>query len=172
MAQTALDGGGLVDKYTGDGLMVVFGVPVPRMAAAEIDADARAAVACALAMGRTLDAFNAEQAGGEVRARMRIGIHSGSVFAGCVGARQRAQYTVMGAAVNAAARLEGLKPAPESEAAESGDCRILISAATAAMVHRHFVLEDAGSVVLRGFSQPTAVYLVAGEVSTADPEEG
>lgn len=172
MAQTAIDGGGLVDKYTGDGVMVVFGVPVPRMEAGEIDADARAAVACALAMGRTLDAFNAEQGGGEVRARMRIGIHSGSVFAGCVGARERAQYTVMGAAVNAAARLEGLKPASEPGAAEGTDCRILISAATAAMVRQHFVLEDAGSVVLRGFSQPTAVYLVTGEAGTAYPEVG
>jgi adenylate cyclase len=172
MAQTAIAGGGLVDKYTGDGLMVVFGVPIPRLEPREIDEDARAAVACALAMEHTLSAFNAEESSaGEVKARMRIGIHTGAVFAGCVGARQRAQYTVMGATVNAAARLEGLKELDDEEIARNADCRILISESTAALVRDAFTLREAGSVVLRGFSQPIAVYLVEKGASPSSPEE-
>ena len=92
MADTALGGGGLVDKYTGDGLMVVFGVPLPRTEPRQIDADAAAAVRTALAMARALERFNAdENLPDGVKARMRIGIHTGVVFAGCVGARERAQ---------------------------------------------------------------------------------
>jgi class 3 adenylate cyclase len=152
--------------------MVVFGVPIPRLEPREIDEDARAAVACALAMEHTLSAFNAEESSaGEVKARMRIGIHTGAVFAGCVGARQRAQYTVMGATVNAAARLEGLKELDDEEIARNGDCRILISESTAALVRDAFTLREAGSVVLRGFSQPIAVYLVEKGASPSSPEE-
>lgn len=151
--------------------MVVFGAPVPRTQPDGIDGDARAAVACALAMGRTLKAFNAEQnLAGHPKARVRIGIHSGGVFAGCVGARERAQYTVMGATVNAAARLEGLKELIKEEMDRDVECRILISETTAEMVRKDFVLLEAGSVVLRGFSEPIAVFLVEGEATGSDPE--
>jgi adenylate cyclase len=161
MARAAIDQGGFVDKYTGDGLMIVFGAPVARSGRAEIAEDARAAARAAGAMASALAQFNAEEeAKGRPRARMRIGIHTGEVFAGCVGAADRAQYTVMGAPVAAAARLEGLKEGFDEPAAEGRECRVLMSEATAVLLDDRAGLTKAGAVTLRGFARPIDVFML------------
>ena len=71
----------------------------------------------------------------------------------------------MGAPVNAAARLEGLKEFDDADALPETDCRVLISEATAERLHGAFVLARAGSVVLRGFQAPIDVYFVVSEVA-------
>ena len=93
--------GGIVNQMMGDGLMAIFGAPLPR-------ADHRAeAVRAALDMLDLVDGFNREQAlrsGAEIR--VGIGIASGPLIAGFTGTERRMTYTCVGDAVNVAAHLE------------------------------------------------------------------
>jgi class 3 adenylate cyclase len=93
--------GGIVNQMLGDGLMALFGAPVPL-------ADHRdRAVHAALDMLEMMDAFNQDQARrGAVEVRIGIGIASGLLVAGFTGTRQRMTYTAVGDAVNLAAHLE------------------------------------------------------------------
>lgn len=94
--------GGVVDKYVGDAIMAVFGAPVPR------PDDAARALRAAEAMEQALAALNRRRAvRGQPPLAHGIGLHRGVVVAGHVGTPERAQYTVIGDAVNVAARLEG-----------------------------------------------------------------
>ncbi|MEB3171421.1 MAG: adenylate/guanylate cyclase domain-containing protein, partial [Synechococcaceae cyanobacterium] len=113
--------GGLVNKFTGDGLLAVFGAPLSQGRAA----DATAAVAAARSIRDGIEALNGALAGeGQPSVQLRLGLHSGWVLAGSVGSRDRWEYGVIGDAVNCAARIEGL-PGPPTQG-----CRILVSGAT------------------------------------------
>jgi adenylate cyclase len=114
--------GGLVNKFTGDGLLAVFGAPLSQGR----EADARAALAAARAIRAGIEALNATLPQGEQpRVRLRLGLHSGWVLAGSIGSRQRWEYGVIGDTVNCAARIEALKGPPLGDG-----CRILLSALT------------------------------------------
>jgi adenylate cyclase len=93
--------GGIVNQIVGDGLMAIFGAPLPR-------ADHRqAAVRAALDMLELLEGFNKEQAAqGGMDVRIGIGIASGQVIAGFTGTQHRVTYTCVGDTVNVAAHLE------------------------------------------------------------------
>ncbi|MEJ6022507.1 adenylate/guanylate cyclase domain-containing protein [Ramlibacter sp. PS4R-6] len=90
---------GTIDKFIGDAVMVVWGAPTDQ------PDHAHRAIACALALRERIAAFNARR-GGEHPILIGIGINSGRAAAGCVGTDQRMEYTVLGDAVNVAARLE------------------------------------------------------------------
>lgn len=93
--------GGTVNQMLGDGLMAVFGAPMPRADHAE------RAVRAALEMVDNLAAFNSQQATlGKPVIRIGVGIASGVVIAGYTGTQERATYTCVGDTVNLAARLE------------------------------------------------------------------
>ncbi|MCC6847238.1 MAG: adenylate/guanylate cyclase domain-containing protein [Deltaproteobacteria bacterium] len=102
--------GGFVDKFIGDALLVVFGLFADDAPAGACDeAGAAAALRCAVGMHERLAELNA------IRARraqpplaIAIGMHSGDVLAGTIGAADRHEYTVIGDAVNVAARLQQL----------------------------------------------------------------
>ena len=139
---------GLLDKFIGDALMAEFGVPVHRGDRAE----ALAAVRAALAMQANLDALNRdlEQEGLEPL-RQGIGIHCGDVMAGNLGSSHRLEYTVIGAAVNLASRLESLtRRFPDYPILMSGDVRELIADAV--------LVEDLGSHSVKGWPDPIAVF--------------
>ncbi len=102
---------GCVIEFVGDGMFCVFGAPNA------LPNHAEHAVQCAIAMQAKLASAHAEwehtepklwYGQGVARLRMRIGVHSGVVIAGNVGTASRTKYSVIGAAVNLAARVEQL----------------------------------------------------------------
>lgn len=121
VAQAVVEHGGAVDKFIGDAVMAVF--PPDR----RIDAESheRRAVACALAIREAMDRFNARRReAGLFEVECGIGLHTGEVIRGNVGSDEhRVDLTVIGDAVNLAARIESLSR-------EGRYTRILLSEAT------------------------------------------
>lgn len=136
---------GILDKYIGDGLMALFGVPYPAITAA------RDAVSTAVAMQRMMGKINRQlKAGGLPEIAMGIGINTGSATVGYIGSEQRTDYTAIGDAVNQAARLETY--------AEAG--QILISHSTFEACGNHFQTRPCGDIKVKGKSEPVRVYEV------------
>jgi adenylate cyclase len=104
MSEAILDHDGTLVAYMGDGIMAVFGAPVP----SEDHPDR--ALAAARAMLRRLDEFNAwvRERGLGDGFKMGIGLHSGPVMSGNVGSARRLEYAAIGDTTNTAARLEGM----------------------------------------------------------------
>ena len=94
---------GIINKYIGDAIMAMFGAPVPSANHAE---DAfRAAVEMRSALAQLNRQYEAE---GRPPVRFGIGLHTGMVFAGTIGSRERMEYTIIGDTVNTASRIESL----------------------------------------------------------------
>jgi len=156
MAQVVLAHGGVVDKFIGDAVMAVFGVPIKRTTTEEIAEDARAAVKCALAMADRLDKLNQQwHLQGRPKTAMRIGIATGHVVVGSLGSAQRLDYTTIGDSVNVAARLESY-----DRSLDGGVCRILINEQTYQCLAGKFPIKMIGPVRLKGREQPTPIYQV------------
>ncbi|HBB35482.1 MAG TPA: adenylate/guanylate cyclase domain-containing protein [Cyanobacteria bacterium UBA8803] len=156
MAQSVLDHDGVVDKFIGDAVMAVFGIPIPSNKREEIAKDACAAVSCALDMGAKLKALNQQwQEKGLPTVAMRIGIATGLVVTGSVGSRERLNYTTIGDSVNIAARLESY-----DKSLDGGICRILIAEETHRHIQGKFPTQFIGTVQLKGRKQPVQIYLV------------
>jgi adenylate cyclase len=95
--------GGVLDRFTGDGAMVIFGVPAPR------PDDAVSALACARDLTQEIAQWSAELAtDGSLPLRIRIGVHFGSVVIATLGGETQRQLTAAGDTVNVASRLEAL----------------------------------------------------------------
>lgn len=91
--------GGVVDKFVGDGALIVFGLPEAR------PDDARRALACARMLLALVDRWNQKREF-DPPVRVGIGVHVGEVFFGVIGDEKRQELTVLGDAVNVGARLE------------------------------------------------------------------
>ncbi|MBM2810914.1 MAG: adenylate/guanylate cyclase with and sensor [Chloroflexi bacterium] len=103
MIEVIFDHEGTLDKFIGDAIMAVFGTPL-----AHTD-DPMRAVKSAVDMRRALHAYNIERAAqGKPTIENGIGICDGEAVAGAIGSEQRLEFTVIGDAVNTAARIEGL----------------------------------------------------------------
>lgn len=149
--------GGTVDKFLGDGMLAFFGAPD------RLKGHAAAAVRAAAAIREELENDNREAAGeGRPPLRVRIGIHTGSVIVGNIGASDRVNYTIVGDTVNISQRLQdlGKKLEPEATAA------IAISGETASRLNEQFETIPAGEHLLRGRGETTEVFRV-GEVAAA-----
>jgi adenylate cyclase len=133
---------GTLDKYVGDALMAVFGVPVPLP-----DAATRA-VKCAAAMQRRLKQMK-DQGRTPIQG-VRIGINTGDAIVGNIGSERRMDYTVIGDAVNVAARLQELAKELEADT--------LVSETTYRQVEGEFQFFPLEPVVLRGRQEPTPIY--------------
>jgi adenylate cyclase len=161
MSQIVLADGGIVDKFIGDSIMAVFGVPIARTTPAEFAEDAKKAVRCAIEMASTLEALNRKwQNQGRPTTSMRVGISTGMVVTGSLGGEQRLDYTTIGDSVNVASRLESY-----DKSLEGGICRILISEDTYALIQDHFLTKFIGVVQLQGLAQTTKIYQVLTKVS-------
>jgi adenylate cyclase len=139
---------GTIDKFIGDGVMAIFGVPQPRAD------DARNAVLGGLAVVSAIEKWSAERfTQGLSPLQIGVGIHYGDVIAGPLGDERRLEYTAIGDTVNTAARIERLT-------AELGES-MLISAdvlASAPDLKRDFAWVSLDTHSLRGRSQPIQVY--------------
>ncbi len=133
---------GTLDKYVGDALMAVFGVPVPLAHAAT------RAVECAAAMQRRLARMQAK--GLTPIKGVRIGINTGEAIVGNIGSDKRMDFTVIGDAVNVAARLQELAKELEADT--------LVSEATFREVKGAFRFVPERPVALRGRKEPTMIY--------------
>jgi len=152
-----------VDDYYGDAIKVNFGVPIPRTTDEEIQQDAANAARCALAMRREMEKLNEAYAEEDVPPiKMRLGLATGSVVAGCLGSAERMKYTTIGDVINTAARLEGYgKEIPERFI--DPYCQIMVAASTAEKLSDDFILEFVGILELKGKSKGVEVFALKGE---------
>ena len=140
--------GGVVNQMVGDGLMAIFGAPLP------LADHCGASVFAALEMIEMIELFNLERtAAGKPEIRIGIGIASGEMVAGYTGTNQRATYTCVGDTVNLAARLE----AHTKEAQRA----ILVDSATREHLDQRIKTEPLGAVTLKGKAAPVEVFSVA-----------
>ncbi len=138
---------GTVDKFTGDGIMAVFGAPVAH------EDHAQRACYAALQMLDDVAGYAAElRRGSGLNFSTRIGINSGEVVAGAIGAGGTGEYTAIGHTVGLAQRMEAL--------AEPGSAYLTES--TAALASGFLEMKGLGEFEIKGVSRPVDVFELAG----------
>ncbi|MCB0355455.1 MAG: HAMP domain-containing protein [Bdellovibrionales bacterium] len=143
--------GGVVDKFIGDAIMAVWGAPTPN------DRDSQNAVTACLEMREALQILNEKRiARGQVPIKIGIGLHKGEAISGNIGSDERMEYTVIGDAVNQAARIEASTKAFGTD--------LLISDTLFELVKEEFVIKEAGKVEVKGKSQPLTLFKVPGYI--------
>ena len=146
ITELVLEYHGLLDKYTGDGIMALFGVPISR--------EDHAKLACKMAFEhrKLCDYFkgNSISIAENFHLSTRIGIHSGSIVAGNIGSNKRMDYTAIGDTVNLASRLEGVN--------KIFGTWIIISEATYQLVKEEFLFRELDFLRVKGKKEPTRIY--------------
>jgi adenylate cyclase len=138
---------GTVDKFTGDGIMALFGAPI-----AHEDHAARACFA-ALHIGELVSEYATElRRARSLNFSVRVGINSGEVVAGAIGAEGKLEYTAVGHTVGLAQRMEAL--------AEPGKAYLTEHAAK--LAEGYLELRDLGEFEVKGASQPIGVFELVG----------
>lgn len=139
--------GGMLDKFIGDAIMAIFGLPVAG------DGDEDRAVRAGIAMLRQLEGFNARRATqGQMPVAIGIGLHTDAVVSGNIGSPKRMNYTVIGDGVNLAARLES--------ACKFYGAKMLISDGTAQRLRGTYRMREADRVVVKGKTEPVLIHEV------------
>ncbi len=147
VSQIIEENSGLIDKYVGDEVMALFGIPKAKQE------DGLHAVKTAYEIQRRLKEWNIErEREGKQSIQMGIGIDIGDVVAGNMGADDRQNYTVLGSHVNLAARLCSLAP--------PGKIYLSEAMAAASQVREQFTIREVGKEAVKGFSEPVLVYEV------------
>jgi len=145
---------GLVDKYMGDGIMAVFGAPLPNQM------HARQACLAALGVQRATRQTRPLGAKPWPELETRIGIHTGPVVTGNIGSRLRMDYTAIGDTVNLASRLEGVN--------KIFSTRIIISESTFREVQDEFVVRELDVLRVKGKKARVVCYELVGIVGQVD----
>lgn len=141
--------GGTVDKFIGDCVMILFGVPEPEKR------HALSAVVCASAIVRLAEAINLRRrALGQPTVRFRVAVNSGEMLAGNLGSLERMEFTVVGSSVNLASRL--CERTPEGGLAITPDTLAEPGVRECARV------EVMPELQLKGYDRPVAPYLIHG----------
>ena len=146
--------GAYVDKYIGDAVMAVFGVP------ADLPDHALAACRAALEARVALEAVNARYAAHGVRLEVRIGLNTGEMIVGNLGSARKRNYTVMGDAVNLASRLEG--------ANKEFGTHILLGETTARAVAGRMATRPLTRLQVKGKQEAVEVHELLGPPETLD----
>jgi adenylate cyclase len=146
---------GVVDKYIGDAIMAVWGVPY------SVGNDTENAIDGALMMREALREYNASREG-TVKPFIKIGcgINSGPVVAGQIGSNERMEYTVIGDAVNLASRIESLNKPFRTD--------ILVSQASYELVEGLYRVEPMRKIQVKGKAEPQQIYAVLGKLGDPD----
>ncbi len=138
---------GILDKFIGDAIMAVFGLPEPS------DEDADHALSAALAMHQELATLNSEGIlPRENLLSIGIGIHTDDIVSGNIGSPKRMNYTVIGDGVNLASRLES--------ACKLYGASILVSDSTLSACHGQYLSREVDLVVVKGKLTPVLVHEV------------
>ncbi|HEX8370149.1 MAG TPA: adenylate/guanylate cyclase domain-containing protein [Pyrinomonadaceae bacterium] len=145
MSEIIFGHGGTLDKYTGDGLMALFGAPT-----ATPD-DAKNALHAAMAMQKRIQTLNEELKNeGFNQIGVGVGLHTGVATVGYIGSDKRSEYTAIGDTVNLASRLESN--------AQAG--QILISEATAKACNEPVSLKPQEPLQVKNRLQPVSLFEV------------
>ena len=137
--------GGMLDKFFGDAIMAVFGVPIAH------DDDEDRAVRTSVEMLRELAEYNATRVSeGKKPIHIRIGINTDTIVSGNIGSLKRMDYTVIGDGVNLASRLES--------ACKQYGTRILISESTFRKLRGTYRAREVDRVVVKGKTEPIGIY--------------
>lgn len=144
MTKAIADENGTIDKFLGDGILAVFGAPIP------FDGSARAAVGAAWRMREAAKIPVRDDEGNDHVLATGFGIATGPFLGGDVGSRQLRNWTVIGDTVNLAARLQGVTGEPD----------VIIDQPTYELVSAHVEVESLGAVTLKGKAQPVQCYRV------------
>ncbi len=138
---------GFVEKFVGDAVMAIFGAPVAH------EDDPERALRAALAMQERMAGVNGrwQKRLGKALA-LHVGVNTGPVVAGSIGADKGGAYAVTGDTVNTASRLQSAAPAGQ----------IFLSAATWRLAQHAFAFEPAGDLQVKGKADPVAAYRLAG----------
>jgi signal transduction histidine kinase/class 3 adenylate cyclase len=138
---------GTIDEFMGDGILVLFGAPIPR------ENDTTRAIACAVEMQLQLNSVNEQmQAWGLPPLEMGIGINTGEVVVGNIGSERRTKYGVVGSQVNLTYRIESYTTNGE----------IFISDSTFKEVETIVEITGAKQIHPKGLTQPITIYSVSG----------
>ncbi len=142
---------GIVDKFVGDAIMAVWGVP------SASGQDTINALNACLEMRVALNVLNQKRISEDKLPLMiGMGLHSGEVVSGTIGSEERMEYTVIGDAVNTASRIES--------STKSFGTDLLVSEAIFEEVEKSFVFKEAGKVEAKGKSKPLSLLYVDGRI--------
>jgi len=147
---------GLLDKYTGDGIMAIFGAPL------SLEDNALLACKAALAHKRFARELSSEETTAFLHQHTRIGINTGMIVAGNLGSALRMDYTAIGDDVNLAARLEGVNKIYKTA--------IMISESTYKAVQEKMLCRELDTITVKGKHNATTVYELL-EENTAEMKE-
>ncbi len=145
---------GHIDKYIGDCAMILFGAPLPD------ENHSLHGVRCGLEIQRVIKEYNKVRSSqGQIVVDFSVAVNSGTMLAGNMGSERRMEYTVIGDAVNLAARLCSI--------ATSGQVLVAKELHDALQLHLLYQTESQGVVKLRGKSEPVEVWQVGQPVADA-----
>ena len=161
MSNLVLDQGGTIDKYEGDAIIAFFGAPV------EFDDHSIRACRSAVRMKKMESIMNNHFIEDNIVPSpllTRIGVNTGDMVVGNMGTARKMDYTIMGNAVNLAARLEGVN--------KQYNCWKLISSMTADEIGDEFLLRMLDRVRVVGISEPVRLYELVDEAELVDDQTG
>jgi adenylate cyclase len=150
MIEVVLTHGGNIDKFQGDGMLVVFGAPNP------MKDHAAQALKAARGMVKAIDRLNRELVeAGKPAISVGIGLDTGQVVAGHVGSERRLEFTLIGVPVNNSAYLSKVRPA-----------KVLMSETTRSLMPEGFAVADYLPMLLKGAAIPQPIYQLEITVTT------
>ncbi|MEW5818790.1 MAG: adenylate/guanylate cyclase domain-containing protein [Cyanobacteriota bacterium] len=156
MSQIIYANKGYLNKFLGDGMMIIFGAPLPPESYTK---DAINAVNAAINMIKEVEELNKvwKEKYNIEGINIGVGIHSGDVVVGNIGSAQRLEYSAIGDTVNLSSRLEGLN--------KNYNSNIILSESTYNLVKDHFKLKHLGKTSVKGRVEEVDIYTIdnAGE---------
>ncbi|HJT80267.1 MAG TPA: adenylate/guanylate cyclase domain-containing protein, partial [Chthoniobacterales bacterium] len=145
--------GGTIDKFIGDEIMALFGAPAAH------ENDPERALRAALEMMNSISSFNQQHG---TTLSLHIGVNTGPVVTGAIGSKGRKDYSVMGDAVNLAARLEEASP----------DGQIFVGPSTHRLTKALFDFDEVAPLALKGKTEALTIHRLIGLKAEPQPARG